>query len=438
MGITSKKIRSVGELLLQPLNIPDYQRPYKWQASHVHQLVDDLLHHRSTKRYRLGTVVLHVDESTDAKAGGAIVDGQQRLLTLTLLCSLLDEDAARSYPLLETRFGSSVSIANLRHNAAIADGRLRELSQADRVDLLAFILGKCELICVTLDDLSEAFQFFDSQNARGVELLPHDLLKAFHLREMVHETEAERDACASGWEERIAEPNGANLKFVMSRILFRLRQWSAGRSALHFTRKHVSVFKGVNLHGESYRHTDPMRRLDAIFNEQLSMVADERQADFPYLVDQVMLNGRHFFRYVRHYTDVYLDLFENEKIELSSIMATLNAYEGRGRTGDRYVRELFVCAVLHYHDKFGDKDLEAAARLCFVWSYRLRLLKSRIELATIDNAARDGDGLISVIRRAIHPRDVLAFSVAPVERSELKARKVKKLVDHFEILDCLE
>jgi len=46
-----------------------------------------------------------------------------------------------------------------------------------------FLLNNCQVAVFILDEISEAFQFFDSQNARGRDLEPHDLLKAYHLRE---------------------------------------------------------------------------------------------------------------------------------------------------------------------------------------------------------------------------------------------------------------
>ncbi|WP_350636732.1 DUF262 domain-containing protein, partial [Pseudoalteromonas sp. GW168-MNA-CIBAN-0100] len=85
-------------------------------------------------------------------------------------------------------FESSVSIKNLKHNAQIISERVTSLNTTEKQNLLNFVLNKCELIQVTLDDLSEAFQFFDSQNARGKALAPHDLLKAYHLREMMDAT----------------------------------------------------------------------------------------------------------------------------------------------------------------------------------------------------------------------------------------------------------
>ena len=41
-----------------------------------------------------------------------------------------------------------------------------------------------EVVVLTVTELTEAFQLFDSQNTRGKALYPHDLLKAYHLREI--------------------------------------------------------------------------------------------------------------------------------------------------------------------------------------------------------------------------------------------------------------
>ncbi|MGL4747588.1 MAG: DUF262 domain-containing protein, partial [Shewanella sp.] len=109
MGAVTYRVQTVGALLEQRLAIPSYQRPYKWQPKHVNQLIDDVLTHRSKQCYRLGTVVLHKDDNaTDEELN--IVDGQQRLLTLTLLCKLLDDagdnNGEFSAPLLEQEFAS--------------------------------------------------------------------------------------------------------------------------------------------------------------------------------------------------------------------------------------------------------------------------------------------------------------------------------------------
>ena len=64
-----------------------------------------------------------------------------------------------------------------------------------------FFYQKCQVVKVVLYDVSEAFQFFDSQNARGVDLAPHDLLKAFHLREMQNNvSEKKQTKIVETWE----------------------------------------------------------------------------------------------------------------------------------------------------------------------------------------------------------------------------------------------
>ncbi|WJK26375.1 DUF262 domain-containing protein [Vibrio parahaemolyticus] len=139
------------------------------------------------------------------EGGLNIVDGQQCLLTLTLLCTILDgKEKTISSTLLEHQFESSVSIESLKNNAQIISERVANLPATEKQELLNFVLKKCELIQVTLDDLSEAFQFFGSQNARGKALAPHDRLKAYHLREMMNSTEQnERLHHVSLWEQGV-------------------------------------------------------------------------------------------------------------------------------------------------------------------------------------------------------------------------------------------
>lgn len=87
------EICSVGSLPFNDFVIPPYQRPYKWTAKNVNQLISDILAFKERKQYRLGTLVLHNDE---------IVDGQQRIITLALLIRIMynalkDEKVKASY-----------------------------------------------------------------------------------------------------------------------------------------------------------------------------------------------------------------------------------------------------------------------------------------------------------------------------------------------------
>lgn len=204
----------VFKLLEKKLKIDDYQRPYKWQPKQINQLIDDILYHRDKEHYRLGTVVLHKKEEKGEDL--YIVDGQQRLITLTLLCKILDKSYdSKQLSLLDHEFDSTISIQNIKHNAQLISDRLSDLNQKEKQELLKFICENCELIQVILDDISEAFQFFDSQNARGKELEPHDLLKAYHLRSMMDSTtEKERLHHVNLWEQGINPENPQDIKLA--------------------------------------------------------------------------------------------------------------------------------------------------------------------------------------------------------------------------------
>ncbi|CAN0625219.1 DUF262 domain-containing protein [Burkholderia multivorans] len=442
MSIVSKGVASVGELLAMPVEIPGYQRPYKWQADHVLQLIDDVMRHRTRSRYRLGTVVLHAHGSAIDHAGPAldVVDGQQRLITLTLLCHALDTTRQCKLSLLSREFSSPVTMQNVRHNAAVIEGRLKHINDADRRELLSFLLHRCELIRITLDDLSEAFQFFDSQNARGKELEPHDLLKAFHLREMPSESDKQR--CIEPWEAAAsADGKQAPLRTIIGDVLFRIRRWSDGQSGIRFTRRHIGVFKGVSLHAHTYRFTDSLRALDCMvdhYNDDPVRRWDRHDMRFPFLLDQTIINGKRFFEYVEHYADLYRQLLVAPHPAISTLLGLTRGYTGQGRVGDGYVRNLFHCVLLYYYDKFGDVELDRAATMCFVWSYGIRLQQAKVVIESIDNHARSRTGLFHAIRRALHPHDLLAFQIEPVKRSNvMKVKGMDELAASFETLGFL-
>ena len=82
------EIKSVNQLLKMELDIPDYQRPYKWDIQNIDDLLSDISNaisdadrYRTDFKYRIGTIILHKpqDEKYD------VVDGQQRIISLVLL-----------------------------------------------------------------------------------------------------------------------------------------------------------------------------------------------------------------------------------------------------------------------------------------------------------------------------------------------------------------
>jgi len=438
MAIVFNQPQTIAQLLAQQLTIPEYQRPYKWQPKHVYQLIDDIFNHRTKPCYRLGTVVLHQDKESvneNKKQTLNIVDGQQRLLTLTLLCTILDgAEKAIASTLLEHKFESSVSIKNLKHNAQIISERVASLTAPEKQELLNFVLNKCELIQVTLDDLSEAFQFFDSQNARGKALAPHDLLKAYHLREMMDATtQTERLHHVSLWEQGVnPDDDSANLHTIMGEFLFRMRRWIDGDYGITFSRHNIDVFKGINLDNTQYAYVDAMLALDYVvetFNADPARKWDKQTKSYPFQVDQVVINGKRFFEYIQHYMAIHTSLFVGKEAKLASFINNYTRYNGSHRKGDSYVRNLFLCTVMYYYDKFGDVELKKAAQICYRWAYYLRLELQRIGMESVDNHAKSRSGLFRAIRKAVHPQQVLNFQPLYIKEPKFtNAKEVQKFI----------
>ena len=75
-------------------NIPDYQRPYSWTENEAVALWDDLVEFwQDTKNsqlqtYFVGSVVLVKDDQTPESE---VIDGQQRISTISLVLSILSD-----------------------------------------------------------------------------------------------------------------------------------------------------------------------------------------------------------------------------------------------------------------------------------------------------------------------------------------------------------
>ncbi|WP_159437419.1 DUF262 domain-containing protein [Hymenobacter daecheongensis] len=434
------EIISVKELLAKPnLRIPLYQRPYKWSLKNVGQLLDDVLQHKGKSAYRLGTVVLHRDEAGLLN----LVDGQQRTVTLGLIARALYErrsgegDTRAFWPdLSQLRFTGPVSRENLQRNYQAIRRRIGAFDEATT----RFFFEQCEVVLVVIDDLSEAFQFFDSQNARGKELAPHDLLKAFHLREMGHLPEPVRMAAVQPWQDADQQA----LARLFHDYLFRIRNWAKSRPARDFTRADVAVFKGANLQGPQTHPHERLHRMADVYvagyRQHPDRQIDGQQLAYPFQLDQTVVNGQRFFELVTHYqaqvaTLCHFKQLQDQLPETSTahrILTALDQYEGCHRTGDQYVRTLFECALLYYVDRFGHHELCRAIEVLFVWAYRVRLELQSVRLASIDNHALQGVQMFQLIREALAPHEVLAAPLPLVVNAV--ASRVERLKELFKQL----
>lgn len=451
-----KDIISINNLLSKPnLRIPHYQRPYKWTSKHINQLLTDIAVHKDKTAYRLGTIVFHQEGGEEY-----IVDGQQRIISLLLITHALInlrkdklagnrlknqlDELNKILANINHEFDSEISKTNIHNNYLEIS---RQISRSDFTEeLIDFLLNRCEVVTFTLNDISEAFQFFDSQNARGRDLDPHDLLKAYHLREFGTGEEVLKARTVEYWESR----KSAELANLFSEYLYRIRNWSKGASARYFEKDDVYLFKGVNMEtAGSYPYVGQLRIAHHFvddYNRQFERRIDHQTISFPFNLDQIIINGRRFFDMISHYqsqvskvTDIdkhLPELLGGKALDgfALNIIKTINSYEGKNRTGDRYIRSLFDCLLIYYLDKFGTVEISRAIEKAFIWAYSLRLNMQAVHLASMDNHVLENN-LFKLIKDAIRPTDFINYPLPMLSKySSTKTEEVVRLFEEMKYL----
>lgn len=421
------EIKTIVEIFKQGnLTIPEYQRPYKWTVKNTNQLIDDILLHQEKSKYRLGTMVVH-----DNNGELEIVDGQQRFITILLIAKVLSDgnflDKDISYFLTHLKFSNTISHKNIAKNYQAVISRASDIVNEK---FAKFFSEQCEMVQIVLKSESEAFQFFDSQNARGKDLEPHDLLKAFHLREMNDSESSEKIAVVSQWEDIKSE----DLAKLFALYLYPIRQWSKRQSARYFSKSDIDIFKGINLKkSPAYPYAQTLRMLESFtqhYKNSPDRLFDNQDVHFPFQLSQTMINGRHFFDMVSYYQkskdNLFKELKENE--QTNRIISILDNQEYKHRTGDKYVRRLFDSAVLFYWDKFGLIEIEKAVKVIFLWAYQIRLTQQSVFIESIDNHARKDLMLFNKIYEATHPKEITQLLITfEIDKNANNSETIKEL-----------
>ncbi len=362
------------------LRIPIYQRPYKWKGQNAIQLLDDIIEAKNENRevYRVGTLILHSKEGSYD-----IVDGQQRIITFSLLLksfAIQEEIAFLNEEMTDNQYNARNISSNYRAFQRRIGGIV---DQRDKEGLLGYIKDNCELIVVITDDLSEAFQFFDSQNSRGKSLYPHDLLKAYHLREMKECPVETTEKVVKQWEEMDQKA----LSLLFSDYLYSLKEWIKGNPAPELTEHNIQIFKGITRHADfpyAQFFKGAFAYAEMVNNSTMPYVSGARNLR-PFQIAAPIIAGKPFFDYAKHYFDILLDIQNNDKysgyfINDNKIVKTLDLPKYKNGTGNTIARLLFDTAILLYVDRFCPErpskiDLEMLDQfvvLAFIWAYSLR------------------------------------------------------------------
>jgi uncharacterized protein with ParB-like and HNH nuclease domain len=245
--------RSVSQLLKErKYQIDYYQREYRWETKHVEELLTDLTekffnyydeqHDRSKDgskygHYFLGPIIL-----SQKNGNSFIVDGQQRLTTLTLLLIYLKNleeklqvrnpvklddhifsevrglrsfniDNADRSSVMEALYlnksfdpsGKSETVQNIyaRYQDLVnlfSDELKTEHALLMFIDWLLYNVDLVEIVAYSDED---AYTVFETMNDRGLNLSPTDMLKGYLLANI--EDDKMKEQANSIWKKRILE-----------------------------------------------------------------------------------------------------------------------------------------------------------------------------------------------------------------------------------------
>lgn len=246
---TDKEIRTI--LQSGYYRIPRFQRPYSWEKDHIQDFWNDIVID-SEDDYFIGSMVVYKQE----KGYFGIVDGQQRLTTITIFLSVLRNvmnsigisDSAQgihalierknidnvpeyiltsesSYPFMQEyiqKFGvpdlkvKPLEEENTLQNAFSqieklitgvvdsikVDTTIKKEDKLDRIseklrDIRDSLLD-LKVIFIELDDEDDAYIIFETLNTRGKDLNTSDLIKN-HLTKLIKSTNSNVDSTKEKW-----------------------------------------------------------------------------------------------------------------------------------------------------------------------------------------------------------------------------------------------
>lgn len=369
------ELQSIQNLLdIKNLRIPPYQRSYKWTKKNIEELLTDIdtaLEQKqklntSNFKYRIGTVLLHTNKEDKTLD---VIDGQQRIVSFYLLQKCLNPQKTdfinMNFEDNNTKFHLCENYAVMKDWFSLKDDKYKSAITKSFDELL-------EVVVITVEKQEEAFQLFDSQNLRGKALYPHDLLKAYHLREMDNDL-FEMQRVVENWEEmdrsiRNKKNEKTNkIEDLFNDYLFPILKWSEKEKTWTFSTDDIDTYKGIK-HDCPYPYAKRTEKAMPIFQ-----------------ITEPIVAGKEFFAMVHYYLPL-LGYLKNEVfVKYPEIKKIMDRYDDGG-AGYCHCRNLFYCVLLAYYDRFKNFD-EKAVKKMFSWAFMLRVDRWSLSYASVNKYA---------------------------------------------------
>ncbi|MGU9939137.1 DUF262 domain-containing protein [Empedobacter brevis] len=406
----------------QDIQIPDYQRPYRWNREKVNELLEDLKEFfidkpQSELDYYIGGILIYNNKK---KKCFEIIDGQQRLTTLNLISYVLTANIQQGQ---NFHYNNHISFFHIKENYEFLKGQvelLQLLQQRNFFKKLVFTL-------IVSNEEDQSFAFFDSQNNRGVSLSADDYLKAYHLREI--NSEILQSKLAEQWEQAaIKAQNEMNIErgllHLFYKILYRSRQWK-GQSSIIFENKdqilsnfQKKTIKTVNNSYRLFKAKDNIKFTEVTISENDGVRAVENSEThfddmdkLPFTIRQPLYKGLNFFQFTQKYYAIHQLLFYNIDVEDEKIKKIRSFYsEIYNSNMSEYLRHYMQLCLVMYYDTFGILGIDKAIQYFDYFIGSIRIEKYYVRQESIKNSLLQSDNnILDVIAHSYLPEEVFDF-----------------------------
>lgn len=299
--LTLQQFFSVGN---EQFLIPAYQRRYAWGQRQQRELFDDLRLLASGDTHLLGTVLFLSDTHKPGINQLELVDGQQRVTTITILmrvlarrfeqeqkektaqkiaellqCEGVDEQVMPKLQLGDLDHGDYVRIMDGGDISEVENDCLSSayehftewVGQMSVDELNAFfhkLMNSASIIRLDVGAAKDAYKLFETINNRGLRLKPTDIIKNFLLGHASSLPAGTLDKVKEDWRKLIVALDGLD-----SDDFF--RQWLAGKLHRKVTKtKLVADFKAYYL-----RHVQEAESMTEFMSSTIKDDEDEEDSE---------------------------------------------------------------------------------------------------------------------------------------------------------------
>ena len=373
LKVVNEESISIKELFEIKLNLPSYQRPYRWGRKNIELFWDDIRSFREKEvPYDFGIIVLHRKNKNGCEYD--IVDGQQRIVTLSLILRALSASVADSF-INHTTLQGKDSEKNIGYNFQWF--RRQVVTLDDKTEMENYLLNSCVDI-VVMDNLDDALKFFDRMNTTGVPLTNADILKSHHLLALSDCTKLSDDA-KERWKEGFVSENIHEFKKYI------VNKWESLDPRL--LNKRLSLICALRMikEGKYPYGTDEIEDIE-------QFKKGENEKGLYSGLDSPISDGEFFFWYVFRVYKKFDSIYgEDSKhaLELKNLLLRPRA------------QEMFDLLILYIQEKFpqekGKPIYDSLVDLVFSWLVYYCLYYDSVRFDTIRNSAMEADSLFNAI-----------------------------------------